>query len=208
MLPTVMDDYVTDNNPVRVIDAFVGSLDMASLGFEKAVLKDTGRPPYAPQDLLKLYIYGYSNRIRSSRRLEKECCRNLEVIWLLIGLRPDHKTISRFRHDNPAALRNTFCAFVKLCSRCGLYGNELLSIDGSKFSAVNSKDRNFNEQKLKERIVNIESRIEGYLADLDNEDADDTGMDSDIDIHSIVSELAERREQYETALYTDHTKTI
>lgn len=196
MLPAVMDDYVAEDHPVRVIDAFVGSLDMMSLGFERAVLKDTGRPPYAPQDLLKLYIYGYFNKIRSSRRLEKECYRNLEVIWLLKNLRPDHKTISRFRHDNPAALRNTFRAFVKLCDRCGLYGKELFSIDGSRFSAVNSKDRNFNEQKLKERIANIESRLEVYLAALDENDADDTGEDSGIDVHSIVKELEERRGQY------------
>lgn len=200
MFPAIMDDYVTEDNPVRVIDAFVDGLDMASLGFEKAALKDTGRPPYAPQDLLKLYIYGYFNRVRSSRRLEKECYRNLEVIWLLSGLRPDHKTISQFRHDNPAAIRNTFRAFVKLCNRCGLYGRELLSIDGSRFSAVNSKDRNFNEQKLKERIAHIEAKIEGYLAALDENDDSDAVITSDADIHSIVRELVERREQYETML--------
>lgn len=200
MFPAVMDDYVTEDNPVRVIDAFVDSLDMVALGFSSAILKDTGRPPYAPQDLLKLYIYGYFNRIRSSRRLEKECYRNLEVIWLLSGLRPDHKTISRFRHDNPVAIRNTFRAFVKLCNRCGLYGKELLSIDGSRFSAVNSKDRNFNEQKLKERIANIDAKIERYLADLDENDASGAELPSDADIHRIVKELVERREQYEQML--------
>ena len=206
MFPAVMDDYVSEDNPVRVIDAFVDSLDMTSLGFERAVLKDTGRPPYAPQDLLKLYIYGYFNKLRSSRRLEKECHRNIEVIWLLKNLRPDHKTISRFRHDNPTALRNTFCAFVKLCDRCGLYGKELFSIDGSRFAAANSKDRNFNEQKLKERIANIEARLEDYLSVLDENDTSDLEPAAEIDIHNIVKELVERRKQY-TAMIAEMRAT-
>ena len=200
MMPAVMEDYVAEDNPVRVIDAFVDSLDMVSLGFNSAILNGTGRPPYAPQDLLKLYIYGYFNRVRSSRRLEKECYRNLEVIWLLSGLRPDHKTISRFRYDNPTAIRNTFRVFVKLCNRCGLYGKELLSIDGSRFSAVNSKDRNFNEQKLEERIANIETRIERYLAALDENDVSGTELPASADIPGIVRELEDRREQYEMLL--------
>ena len=205
MFPAVMDDYVSEDNPVRVIDAFVDSLDMTSLGFERAVLKDTGRPPYAPQDLLKLYIYGYFNKFRSSRRLEKECYRNIEVIWLLKGLRPDHKTISRFCHDNPTALRNTFRAFVKLCDRCGLYGKELFSIDGSRFTAVNSKDRNFNAQKLKERIANIEARLEDYLSVLDENDASDLEPAAEAEIHNIVKELVERREQYAAMITEMHT---
>lgn len=198
--PLLWMDYVSEDNPVRVIDAFVDSLDMHSLGFENSVLKETGRPPYDPRDLLKLYIYGYFNRIRSSRRLEREYYRNLEVMWLLKNLRPDHKTISRFRHDNPAVLRNTFRVLVKICDRCGLYGKDPFSIDGSKFAAFNSKDRNFNEQKLKERIANIDSGIETYLTVLDENDVSDTEETAEGDVYSTVRELIERREKYETML--------
>ena len=137
MLPPSIDEYVTEDNPVRVIDAFVDSLDVAAMGFNHSELNSTGRPPYASQDMLKLYIYGYFNCIRSSRCLERETHRNLEVIWLMKNLRPDHKTIARFRHDNPKALKNTFKAFVTLCAKCGLYGKTLFSIDGSKFAGCN-----------------------------------------------------------------------
>ena len=163
LMPDSVDDYVDDNNSVRVIEAYIDSLNLAALGFAKAQPHDTGRPMYDPKDLLKLYVYGYMNKVRSSRRLETETKRNLEVIWMLRRLSPDHKTIARFRHDNTAALKNVFRDFVKLCMKLNLYGKELVAIDGSKFKAVSSKDRNFTDKKLQDRIAQIEAKIEGYL---------------------------------------------
>ena len=161
---------------------------------------DTGRPPYDPRDLLKLYVYGYMNRVRSSRRLETESKRNLEVIWLLRRLSPDHKTIARFRHDNPRALKNVFRDFVRLCAREDLYGRELIAIDGSKFKAVNSKDRNFTREKLAERIRRIDERIEGYLRELDSGDSKESacgGGKSAQEIKGIISGLTERKQRYQ-----------
>ena len=137
MLPDILDDYITENNPVRVIDIFIDSLDLREMDVG-AHDNETGRPPYNPKDILKLYVYGYFNKIRSSRRLEREACRNLELMWLLNRLTPDHKTIANFRKNNAKALKNVFREFVQLCKKLGLYGNELMAIDGSKFSAVNS----------------------------------------------------------------------
>lgn len=134
MFPNVLDDYIDENNPVRVIDTFIDSLDLKMLDFNKAEISDTGRPPYSPKDLLKLYIYGYFNRIRSSRRLETETKRNIELMWLLNKLTPDHKTISNFRKDNSKGIRNVFHSFVKLCDKAELYGKSLITIDGSKFA--------------------------------------------------------------------------
>jgi transposase len=147
LLPECLDDYIDRNNAVRVIEAYINNLDMKGLGFKNPIPHETGRPMYDPKDMLKLYLYGYMNRIRSSRRLETETSRNLEVIWLLRTLSPDHKTIARFRHDNAEALKNVFRDFVKLCLKLGLYGKELIAIDGSKFKAVNSKARNFSDKK-------------------------------------------------------------
>lgn len=200
MLPPSIDEYVTEDNPVRVIDAFVDSLDVAAMGFKRSELNSTGRPPYASQDLLKLYIYGYFNRIRSSRCLERETHRNLEVIWLMKNLRPDHKTIARFRHDNPKALKNTFKAFVALCAKCGLYGKTLFSIDGSKFAGCNSRDRNFNSEKLKDRISRIDERLEKYFAELENNDSCETETETHCDVKQIISELTERRDKYQGML--------
>jgi hypothetical protein len=155
---------------------------------------------YDPKDLLKLYVYGYMNRVRSSRRLETETKRNLEAIWLLGGLSPDHKTIARFRHDNAVALKNVFRDFVRLCVRLGLYGKELAAIDGSKFKAVNSKERNFTEAKLQDRIARIEAKIETYLGELEENDGKENACGdgkSREEISSIVKELSERKEQYE-----------
>jgi transposase len=143
MLPDCIDDYITDNNSARVIEAYINSLDIAALGCSRQQPNAIGRPMYDPKDLLKLYLYGYMNRIRSPRRLETESGRNLEVIWLLRTLSPDHKTIAEFRRQNGEALKNVFKGFVKLCVKLGLYGKELLAIDGSKFKAVNSKERNY-----------------------------------------------------------------
>lgn len=200
MFPNVMDDYIDENNPARVIDAFVDSLDIKGIGFDKSDLSDTGRPPYSPQDMLKLYIYGYFNRIRSSRRLETETKRNIEVIWLLKNLSPDHKTISRFRKDNSLPIKNVFRNFVKICDKIGLYGKELISIDGSKFTAVNSKDNNFNDKKLVQRISMIEEKINKYMLELDNNDTLEANDNERINISTILSALKCRKETYENML--------
>ena len=159
MLPDRVDDYVDENNPARVIDAYINNLNLDELGFAKADPNKTGRPMYDPKDMLKLYVYGYMNRIRSSRRLESESKRNLEVIWLLGKLSPDHKTIARFRHDNSKALKNAFRDFARLCLTLGLYGKELLAVDGSKFKAVNSRKRNFTEKQIQDKISKITQRL-------------------------------------------------
>src|SRR5277367_6972358 len=143
LLPEAVDDYVGSENPVRFIDAFVDGLDLFEASFARVQPKATGRPGYAPSDLLKLYIYGYLNRVRSSRRLEAECHRNIEVIWLLRTLKPDFRTISDFRADNRKAFKAVFRQFVLLCRRLDLYGRELLAVDGTRIKAVNNKDRNF-----------------------------------------------------------------
>ena len=201
LMPDSVDDYVDDNNSVRVIEAYINSLDLSALGFSKPQPNDTGRPMYDPKDLLKLYVYGYMNKIRSSRRLETETKRNLEVIWLLRKLSPDHKTIARFRQDNTTALKNVFRDFVKLCMKLNLYGKELVAIDGSKFKAVNSKDRNFTDKKLAERIARIDAKIEEYLRELEDSDSAENviaGEKSSEEIAQIITELAGRKEHYQT----------
>ena len=200
LLPDCVDDYIGEENAVRVIDAYVNSLDLSMLGFSRCEPNDTGRPMYNPKDLLKLYIYGYMNRVRSSRRLEAETKRNLEVIWLLGKLSPDHKTIATFRRDNSAALKNVFRDFVRLCMKLGLYGKELVAIDGSKFKAANAKDRNFCAKKLQERIARIEAHIEEYLRELEDSDSEDAvpeGKKSSEEIAGIIVTLAERKERYQ-----------
>lgn len=201
LLPDSIDDYVDDNNSVRVIDAYINSLNLFELGFSRSQPNDTGRPMYDPKDLLKLYIYGYMNQIRSSRHLEMETKRNLEVMWLLHKLSPDHKTIARFRHDNGSALKNAFRDFVKLCVKLGLYGKELVAIDGSKFKAVNSKDRNFTDKKLQDRIARIDTKIEEYLKELEDSDCKEDvadGEKSAEEIAKIITELIERKELYQS----------
>jgi transposase len=148
LLPEAVGDYVGADNPVRFIEALVDGLDLAAFGFIGTVPKATGRPVYAPADLLKLYIYGYLNRVRSSRRLEAETHRNIEVIWLLRHLQPDFKTIADFRRDNHAAFRAVFREFVLLCRQLDLFGRELLAIDGTRIKAINNKDRNFTRASL------------------------------------------------------------
>jgi transposase len=170
LLPELLDDYVTENNPVRVIDVFVDELDLASLGFERVCPAKTGRPAYHPAVLLKLYIYGYLNRIQSSRRLEREAQRNVELMWLTGRLAPDFKTIANFRKDNGKAIRNVCRQFVVLCQQLDLFSDAVVAIDGSKFKAVNSSDRNFTDAKLKRRMEEIESNISRYLAELDTAD--------------------------------------
>ncbi|RMR79862.1 IS1182 family transposase [Pseudomonas coronafaciens] len=169
-LPASLDDYVTDANPVRVVDIFVDELDLVKLGFEGALPADTGRPAYHPSVLLKIYIYGYLNRIPSSRRLEREAQRNVELMWLTGRLMPDFKTIANFRKDNSKAIRGVCRQFVVLCQQLGLFEENLVAIDGSKFKAVNNRDRNFTSAKLKRRMEEIESSINRYLTALDETD--------------------------------------
>ncbi|VVN32822.1 IS1182 family transposase ISPa76 [Pseudomonas fluorescens] len=172
MLPESLDDYVSDTKPVRVVDVFVDELDLVNLGFEGAIPADPGRPAYHSAILLKIdiYIYGYLNRIQSSRRLEREAQRNVELMWLTGRLMPDFKTIASFRKDNSKAIRGVCRQFVVLCQPLGLFGEHLVTIDGSKFKAVNNRDRNFTSAKLKRRMEEIESSINRYLTALDAAD--------------------------------------
>ena len=147
LLPESLDDYVNDTNPVRVVDVFVDELDLVKLGFESAIPADTGRPAYHPSILLKIYIYGYLNRIQSSRCLEREAQRNVELMWLTGRLMPDFKTIANFRKDNSKAILGVCRQFVVLCQQFGLFGESLIAIDGSKFKAVNNRDRNFHQRQ-------------------------------------------------------------
>jgi transposase len=170
LLPESLDDYISDTNPVRAVDVFVDELDLVNLGFEGAIPADTGRPAYHPSVLLKIYIYGYLNRIQSSRRLEREAQRNIELMWLTGRLMPDFKTIANFRKDNSKATRGVCRQFVVLCQQLGLFGEHLVAIDGSKFKAVNNRDRNLTSAKLKRRMEEIESNINRYLTALDAAD--------------------------------------
>ena len=170
LFPETLEDFVAEDNPVRVIEAFVEGLDLGSLGFGGVAPKATGRPAYHPSVLLKLYIYGYLNRVQSSRRLEREAGRNVEVLWLCSRLVPDHKTIADFRKDNGAAIRKVCARFVALCRRLGLLSAASVAIDGSKFKAVNNRDRNFTAAKMKRRVAQIEKSVARYLAQLDSAD--------------------------------------
>ena len=170
LLPESIDDYITDTNPVRIVDVFVDELDLGTLGFDGVEPAATGRPAYHPAVLLKLYIYGYLNRIQSSRRLEKETQRNVELMWLTGRLTPDFKTIARFRKENGKAIRSVCRQFVVLCQQLGLFSEALVAIDGSKFKAVNNRDRNFTSAKLQRRMEEIESSINRYLTALDTAD--------------------------------------
>ena len=160
----------TKTNPVRVIDAFVEGLDLKQLGFETVEPLDMGRPGYHPSVHLKLYIYGYLYRVQSSRRLERECQRNLEVMWLLERLAPDHKTIADFRKDNGAAIKKVYRQFVELCRSLGLLSKASVAIDGSKFKAVNNRDKNFTQAKVEKRRTQLEESVARYLAQLDTAD--------------------------------------
>ena len=170
LLPEQLDDYVTEDNPVRAIDAFVDSLDLASLGFDGVKPAQTGRPSYHPSVLLKIYIYGYLNRIHSTRRLEREAQRNVELMWLVNRLAPDFKTIADFRRDNGSGIRNVCKQFVVLCRELGLFAKAVVAIDGCKFKAVNAHDRNFTRGKVEKRLAQIDQCIERYMDALDTAD--------------------------------------
>ena len=175
LFPESLEDYVAEDNPVRVIDVFVDELDLEGLGFEGMQPEATGRPAYHPSVLLKLYIYGYLNRIQSSRRLERETQRNVELIWLTGKLMPDFKTIADFRKDNGQAIRNVCREFIVLCRRLKLFCEAIVAIDGSKFKAVNNRDKNFTDRKLKARMEQLEQSIARYLSELDRADRDPVG---------------------------------
>jgi len=170
MFPDAIEDYISAENPVHFLDAFVDTLDMVALGFQHAAPRETGRPPYQPKDLLKLYLYGYLNRIRSSRLLERESTRNLEVLWLLKRLSPDHKTISRFRQQHADALRSVFKQFVQLCQNASLFGAELLAIDSTKFTASNARDRVKTREQLDKSLHRVNESITEYLTQLEEND--------------------------------------
>ena len=173
LFPDQLEDYISDDNPVRIVDVYVDELDLSGLGF-KTIAADTGRPGYHPSIMLKLYIYGYLNRVQSSRRLERECNRNIELIWLLGKLAPDFKTIADFRKDNGEAIQKTCREFVILCRKLDLFSNALIAIDGSKFKAVNHRDKNFTSAKLKHRLKLIDESIAKYLTQIDSADRQDT----------------------------------
>ena len=196
LFPESLEDYVAPENPVRFLDAFVGSLDLAALGFARAQCAGTGRPPYDPAVLLKLYLYGYLHRVRSSRLLEAECHRNVEVIWLLGKLAPDFKTIADFRKDNLSPLRAVARQFTVLCRKLELFGGELLAIDGSKFRAVNARDQNFNAARLQELLAHTDARLAEYLQALDTADvaeAGSTGGSKD-QLEQKIAALREKRD--------------
>jgi len=170
LLPESIDEYVSADNPVRVIEAFVEELDLVKLGFEGVEPEATGRPRYHPSTLLKIYLYGYLNRIQSSRRLEREAKSNLELMWLVGRLAPDFKTIADFRKDNGQAIRGVCREFIVLCRRLDLFSQAIVAIDGGKFKAVNNRDRNFTVTKMKRRLEQIEESVARYLSQLDTAD--------------------------------------
>src|SRR3954469_8956731 len=176
LLPDCLDDYVTEDNPVRFVEAFIDELDLAALGFAGIVPEVTGRPAYHPATLLKIYIYGYLNRIQSSRRLERETQRNLELIWLTGRLMPDFKTIADFRRDNGPAIRAACAQFVVLCRKLNLFTRAVVAIDGSQFKAVNNRDKNFTVAKVAKRIEQVEASIARSLAALDRADRQDNDV--------------------------------
>jgi len=170
LFPECLEDWIDENNPIQAIDVFVDELDLAGLGFSRVAPEVTGRPSYHPSVLLKLYIYGYLNRVQSSRRLEREALRNVEMMWLLGRLAPDHKTIADFRKDNGPAIKKVCARFVELCRQMGLLTKASVAIDGSKFKAVNTRDKNFTKGKVERRRQQLEDSVARYLAQLDTAD--------------------------------------
>lgn len=204
LFPERIDDYISEDNPVRFIDAFVDELALKELGFERTQPAWTGRSPYSPGDLLKLYIYGYLNKIRSSRKLENETHRNVEVMWLLGKLHPDHKTIADFRKANRKAFKGVFRQFSLVCRHLNLFGGELIAVDGSKFKAVNSPNRHFTKKKLQERLKKIDENIEHYLQDLDKTDTQELSSSSEdkLSIDEKIQKMKDQKQTY-TQLLSD-----
>lgn len=194
LFPPCFDDYVSANAPVRFIDEYVEGLDFKALGFTHAQPNETGRPPYHPADMIKLYLYGYLNRLRSSRRLERECGRNLEVMWLLRGIKPDFKTIADFRRDNRKAFKRLFKNFNLLLRRMNLFGAELVAIDGAKFKAVNNLQRYYTQEQLKELVKTVEERIDEYLNQLDRGDSQAEGVSEETSPEQLRGKIAQLQE--------------
>ena len=190
LFPEYLEDWIDEDNPVRVIDAFVDELDLFDLGFARVVPERTGRPPYHPSVLLKLYIYGYLNRVQSSRRLEREAGRNVEVMWLTCRLAPDYKTIADFRKDHGIAIRKVCTGFISLCREIGLFADACVAIDGSKFKAVNSRDRNATQGKMERRRKEIEKSIARYLQDLDTADRQEPSAAREMKKERLADKLA------------------
>src|SRR5213594_4340128 len=195
LLPGCLDDFIDESNPVRAIDVFVDELDLAELGFDGVSPAATGRPSYHPSVLLKLYIYGYLNRVQSSRRLEREAGRNVEVMWLLGRLVPDHKTIADFRKDNCSALRKVCARFVELCREMGLLATASVAIDGSKFKAVNNRDKNFTQAKVERRLAQIEESVARYLSQLDTADRQEPTEALAAKVTRLTEKLTKLKEQ-------------
>ena len=196
LFPECLEDYIAEDNPVRAIDVFIGELDLQRLGFAGMEPEATGRPAYHPSTLLKIYLYGYLNRIQSSRRLEREAQRNLELIWLTGKLMPDFKTIADFRKDNGQAIRNVCREFILLCRRLELFAEAIVAIDGSKFKAVNNRDKNFTDRKLKARMEQLEESIARYLAELDRADREPTAV-SEGQVSRLKDKITEMKAQIE-----------
>ena len=196
-LPSRLEDYITDDNPVRVVDVFVGELDLTKLGFEGMRPQATGRPGYHPSTMLKIYLYGYLNRIQSSRRLERETQRNVELMWLTGRLMPDFKTIANFRKDNGPAIRAACRQFIVLCRQLNLFSQAVVAVDGSKFKAVNNRDRNFTSAKVQRRMEQIEASINRYMSALDIADQQEaaTEQTKSSNLKEKIAALKKRMEQ-------------
>src|SRR5438552_4790697 len=195
LLPECLDDFIDESNPVRVIDVFVDTLDLAEMSFEGVEPAATGRPSYHPSVLLKLYIYGYLNRVQSSRRLEREAGRNIEAMWLLGRLAPDHKTIADFRKDNSLALRKVCARFVELCREMGLLATASVAIDGSKFKAVNNRDKNFTRAKVERRRAQLEESVARYLSQLDTADRQEPTESLAAKVTRLTEKLTKPKEE-------------
>lgn len=197
LLPACLDDYIGEDNPVRVIDVFVDEINLAKLGFEGILPAATGRPGYHPSTLLKIYIYGYLNRIQSSRRLEREAQRNVELMWLTEHLAPDFKTIADFRRNNGKGIRNVCRQFIAMCRQLNLFAQAIVAIDGSKFKAVNNRDKNFTQHKLEQRVKQIDESIERYMSALDSADRTHT-VEAEATAARLKEKLAKLRKHMQS----------
>jgi transposase len=195
LFPEYLEDWIDENNPVRVIDVFVDELNLGELGFDGVAPEVTGRPSYHPSVLLKLYIYGYLNRVQSSRRLEREAGRNIEVMWLMGRLVPDHKTIADFRKDNGGAIRRVCARFIMLCRRLDLFAEVSVVIDGSKFKAVNNRDKNFTRAKMERRLGQIEESVARYLHQLDSADRQEPSEARETKTTRLKEKMAKLKEE-------------
>src|ERR1700674_4453925 len=204
LLPNSLEDYVSEENPVRVIEVFIDELDLAALGFAGMTPAATGRPAYHPSTLLKIYLYGYLNRVQSSRRLEREAQRNIELMWLVGRLAPDFKTIADFRKDNGAAIRAVCRQFVELCRQLGLFTRAVVAIDGSKFKAVNNRDKNYTVAKVTGRMEQVDASIARYLRALDRSDREESDVAEDKSVR-LKEKIASLRRQMQALKAMEQT---